>query len=100
MGSIKKYIMVIESNQPPQVFLNDIIPNIGTVIELKTEQLPSRVDAAWLQERFAISRKALIEKLRVFNRGTDTKHLYDPTEVLPILENLNVTNKPGARRKN
>ena len=99
MGIINKYFMVVESDQPPQVFLNDTIPKIGKVIELKTEQLPNRVDAAWLQERFSISRKALIEKLRIFNKGTDTKHLYDPTEVIPILENLNVTSRRGAHRK-
>ncbi|EPR86904.1 hypothetical protein L292_2073 [Acinetobacter junii CIP 107470 = MTCC 11364] len=91
--------MVVESDQPPQVFLNETIPKIGKVIELKTEQLPNRVDAAWLQERFSISRKALIEKLRIFNRGTDNKHLYDPNEVIPVLENLKVTNKRGANRK-
>ena len=67
MGIINKYFMVVESDQPPQVFLNETIPKIGKVIELKTEQLPNRVDAAWLQERFSISRKALIEKLRIFN---------------------------------
>ena len=65
MGIINKYVMVIESDEPPQVFLNDTIPKVGKVIELKTEQLPNRVDAAWLQERFSISRKALIEKLRI-----------------------------------
>ena len=91
--------MVVESDQPPQVFLNGTIPKIGKVIELKTEQLPNRVDAAWLQERFSISRKALIEKLRIFNRGTDNKHLYDPNEVIPVLENLKVTNRRGANRK-
>lgn len=100
MGIINKYFMVVESDQPPQVFLNDTIPKIGKVIELKTEQLPNRVDAAWLQERFSISRKALIEKLRIFNKGTDTKHLYNPKEVVPILENLHITSKRGARRKN
>ncbi len=99
MGILNKYFMVVESDQPPQVFLNDTIPKVGKVIELKIEQLPNRVDAAWLQERFSISRKALIEKLRIFNRGTDTKHLYDPKEVLPILENLNVTSRRGAHRK-
>lgn len=96
-----KFIMVVESDNPPQVFLNDMIPNIGKVIELRTEQLPNRVDAAWLQERFAISRKALIEKLRIFNRGSDTKHLYDPKEVIPILENMNAERaKRQSRRKN
>lgn len=99
MGALKKYFIVVESEHPPQVILEQNIPNIGTVIEIKTEQLPNRVDAAWLQERFNISRKALIEKLRIFNKGTDTKHLYDPKEVIPILENLNVTNKRGAHRK-
>lgn len=95
-----KYYMVVESDSPPQIFLNDTIPNVGKVVELKVEELPKRVDAAWLQERFSISRKALIEKLRIFNKGTDTKHLYDPKEVIPILENLNVSTKRGARRKN
>ncbi|MBO3640328.1 hypothetical protein [Acinetobacter soli] len=95
-----KYYMVVESDSPPQIFLNDTIPNVGKVVELKVEELPKRVDAAWLQERFSISRKALIEKLRIFNKGTDTKHLYDPKEVIPILENLNVATKRGARRKN
>lgn len=95
-----KYYMVVESDSPPQIFLNDTIPNVGKVVELKVEELPKRVDAAWLQERYSISRKALIEKLRIFNKGTDTKHLYDPKEVIPILENLNVSTKRGARRKN
>lgn len=97
---MEKYIFVIEADKPPQVFINEVIPNIGKVVEMKAEALPKRVDAAWLQERFSISRKALIEKLRIFNKGTDTKHLYDPKEVMPILENLHVTNKRGARRKN
>lgn len=97
---MNKYTFTVEAETPPQVFLHDIIPNVGKVIELKAEVLPNRVDAAWLQARFTISRKALIEKLRVFNKGTDTKHLYDPKEVIPILENLHVINKRGARRKN
>ena len=97
---MNKYTFTVEAENPPKVFLNDVIPNVGKVIELKAEVFPNRVDAAWLQERFTISRKALIEKLRIFNKGTDTKHLYDPKEVIPILENLHVTNKRGARRKN
>ena len=65
----------------------------------ETRLTRDRSKSSRLQERFSISRKALIEKLRIFNRGTDTKHLYDPKEVIPILENFNVTSRRGAHRK-
>ena len=32
MGIINKYVMVIESDEPPQVFLNDTIPKVGKEI--------------------------------------------------------------------
>lgn len=98
---IKKYILTIESEYPPQVWLNDHIPKVGTVIELKTEKMPNRVTAAWLADRFNLSRKSIINKVGPFNKGDENKHLYDPKEVLPILENLNLNvAKRGARRKN
>lgn len=100
MKILKKYILTIESDHPPKVFLNDLIPNIGTVIELKNEELPNRVTAAWLAERFNLSRKTIIEKVGVFNKGDENKHLYDPKQVIPILENLNLLSaKRNSRRK-
>lgn len=98
---MNKYTIVVESNTPPQVYLDSTIPNVGKVVEIKSEQLPNRVDAAWLEQRFSLSRKALIQKLRPYNRGSDTKHLYDPKEVIPILENPDVLKaRRGAPRKN
>lgn len=97
---MNKYIMVVESETPPQVFLHDHIPNVGKIIELKAEQFPNRVTAAWLAERFNLSRKTIIEKVGMYNKGGDNKHLYDPHEVIPILENLNLLSaKRNTRRK-
>lgn len=97
---LNKYIVVIESSKPPQLFLGDDFAG-GTIVELKAEELPHRVTAAWLAKRFNYSRKTIIEKVGVFNKGDENKHLYDPKEVLPVLENLNViATKRGARRKN
>lgn len=97
---MNKYIMVVESETPPQVFLHDHIPNVGKIIELKAEQFPNRVTAAWLAERFNLSRKTIIERVGIFNKGDENKHLYDPDEVIPVLENLNLMSlKRNSRRK-
>lgn len=96
-----KYIVVVEADKPPQVFIYEIIPNVGKVIEMKAEEIPNRVTAAWLMDRYSLSRKLIIDELRPFNKGTDGKHLYDPNEVIPILENLNIQRrKRQLRRKN
>ena len=40
-------------------------------------------------------------RLRMYNKGDENKHLYDPKEIIPILENLNVLSaKRNSRRKN
>lgn len=94
-----KYIFVLESESPPQFFLGDKIGN-ATIIEMKKEELPNRVTAAWLAERFNLSRKTIIEKVGVYNKGDENKHLYDPKQVMPILENLNLLSaKRNSRRK-
>lgn len=96
-----KFILTFESECAPQVFLNQTIPNIGKVIEMKAEELPPRVPVAFLMERFPLSRKMIIDTLRPFNRGGDGKHMYDPKEVMPILENLNAETKARqSRRRN
>lgn len=94
-----KYIFVLESESPPQFFLGDKIGN-ATIIEMKKEELPNRVTAAWLAERFNLSRKTIIEKVGVYNKGDENKHLYDPKQVIPVLENLNLLSaKRNSRRK-
>lgn len=96
-----KYIVVVESDKPPQIFIHDDVPNIGKVLEIKAEEIPNRVTAAWLMDRYSLSRKLIIDELRPFNKGTDGKHLYDPNEVIPILENLNRQRQQRqSRRKN
>ncbi|TDM66588.1 hypothetical protein C5B72_03530 [Acinetobacter sp. KU 011TH] len=96
-----KYIVVVEAEKPPQVFIHEIIPNVGKVIEMKAEEIPNRVTAAWLMKRYSLSRKLIIDELRPFNKGTDNKHLYDPNEVIPMLENLNRQRQQRqSRRKN
>lgn len=80
--------MVVESDLPPQIFLNDTIPNVGKVVELKTEELPNRVPVTWVLERYPFSRKTIVDSLRAFNKGRNGKHLYDPKDVIPILENM------------
>ncbi len=96
---MRKYFIVVESKTPPQLFLGDHIGE-GKIIELKAEEFPKRVTAAWLSERFNLSRKSIIEKVGIYNKGDANKHLYDPAEVMPILENLDIAPKRGARRKN
>jgi hypothetical protein len=96
-----KYVLTFESETAPQIFLNQTIPNIGKVIEMKAEELPPRVPVSFLTDRFPLSRKLIIETLRSYNRGRDGKHMYDPKEVIPILENLNAqTIARQSRRKN
>ena len=90
----------MEGDHPPDIQLGDQIGGC-VVIRLETETLPIRVSASWLMERFSLSRQTIIDKLRIFNKGDENKHLYDPNEVIPILENLNLLkNKSGRRRKN
>ncbi|MGD9698456.1 hypothetical protein [Acinetobacter sp.] len=94
-----KYIFVLEADSPPQFFLGDKIGN-ATIVEMKKEELPNRVTAAWLAERFNLSRKTIIEKVGVYNKGDENKHLYDPKQVIPVLENLNLLGaKRNSRRK-
>lgn len=96
-----KYIVVVESDKPPQIFVHDDVPNVGKVLEIKAEEIPNRVTAAWLMERYSLSRKTIIDELRPFNLGGDGKHLYNPTIVMPILDNLNKAKaQRQARRKN
>ena len=101
MTILHKYIIVVESPLPPRIHLKDNLPNIGIVVELKSEELPNRVTAAWLSERFNLSRKTIVDHLRPFNKGRDGKHLYDPNDVMPILENMNAEKDARqSRRKN
>lgn len=96
---LNKYVVVIESSKPPRLFLGDDLAG-GIIVELKAEELPHRVTSAWLAKRFNLSRKTIIEKVGMFNKGDENKHLYDPKEVLPVLENLNLNiAKRGTRRK-
>ncbi|MEB4800669.1 hypothetical protein [Acinetobacter soli] len=96
----KKYIITLEGNAPPELYLGEEIAGCK-IIELRSEELPRRVDAVWLLERYSLSRKSLIDHLRIFNKGHEGKHLYDPNEVIPILDNLHLLNvKRGVRRKN
>lgn len=98
---MNKYIVIVESETPPKLFLHDTIPNVGKVVELKAEELPNRVTAAWLMERFNLSRKTIVDHLRPFNKGRDGKHLYDPNDVMPILENMNAEKAARqSRRRN
>ncbi len=98
---MSKYVLTFESETPPQIYLNQTIPNIGKVVEMRAEELPSRVPVSFLMERFPLSRKIIIETLRPFNRGGEGKHMYDPKEVMPILENLNAqTIARQSRRRN
>ncbi|ATI38267.1 hypothetical protein L2634_09870 [Acinetobacter baumannii] len=96
-----KYIVVVESEKPPQIFIHDDVPNIGKVLEIKAEEIPNRVTAAWLMERYSLSRKTIVDELRAHNLGTNGKHLYNPATVMPILDNLNKAKaQRQARRKN
>jgi len=96
-----KYIVVVESDKPPQIYVHDDVPNVGRVLEIKAEEIPNRVTAAWLMERYSLSRKTIIDELRAFNLGGDGKHLYNPATVMPILDNLNkAKTQRQARRKN
>ena len=96
----KRYVVVLEGETPPKFYLGDEIAGCK-IIELKSEELPRRVDVSWLLERYLLSRKSLIDHLRIFNKGNDGKHLYDPNEVIPILDNLHLLKtQRGARRKN
>ncbi|MDA3500761.1 hypothetical protein MKL32_03925 [Acinetobacter sp. AOR34_HL] len=99
MGIMQKYIIVVESEKPPKVHLQDIIPQVGKVLELKSEELPHRVDTKWVMERYEMARTTVIEFLKPFNKGSGGKYSYDPHEIIPLLDNRHKS-KRGARRKN
>ncbi len=93
----QKYIITVESERPPQLFLGDTIGG-STIISLKREEYPDLVDAAWLIKRFPMSRKTIIEKIGCFNVGTAGKHLYDPHKVIPVLK-VDLSTKRGRQKK-
>lgn len=95
-----KYYMVVESDSPPQIFLNDLIPNVGKVVELKSEELPRRVPVAWVMERYPFSRKTIVDKLRAFNKGDENKHIYDPNDIIPVLDKMNTEKIQRQSRRN
>lgn len=99
MGIMQKYIIVVESEKPPKVHLQDIIPQVGKVLELKSEELPHRVDTKWVMEHYEMARTTVIEFLKPFNKGSGGKYSYDPHEIIPLLDNRHKS-KRGARRKN
>lgn len=99
MGIMQKYIIVVEAEKPPRVHLHDEIPQVGKVLELKSEELPHRVDTKWVMERYGLGRTTVIEFLKPYNKGTGGKCSYDPHEIIPILDNRHKL-KRGAKRKN
>lgn len=98
MGIMQKFIIVVEAEKPPRVCLQDVIPHVGKVLELKSEALPHRVDTKWVMERYEMARTTVIEFLKAYNKGSGGKYSYDPLEIIPILENRHKL-KCGARRK-
>jgi hypothetical protein len=94
----QKYIITVESERPPQLFLGDTIGG-AKIISLKREEYPDLVDTAWLIKRFPMSRKTIIEKIGCFNVGTAGKHLYDPHKVIPVLK-ADLSTRRGRPRKN
>ena len=94
----QKYIITIESESPPKIFLGDSIQG-ATVIALEKEQYPDLVDLAWLTKRFPLSRHTLSEKLELFNLGGEGKKLYDPNVVIPFLK-TDFKIRRGRPRKN
>lgn len=98
MGSMQTYIIKVQSENPIDLQLGCKVAG-AEVIALEKEQLPKRVGTSWLLERFDISKQTMLDALRHFNKGSDSKHLYDPNEVIPVLENLNNKKRVGARRK-
>lgn len=93
-----KFTVIFEAESAPKLFLDQVLPNIGKVVELKSEELPHRVDTRWVMERYGIARTTVIELLKTFNKGTGGKCSYDPLEIIPILDNRDKS-KRGAKRK-
>ena len=99
MGNMQKYIIIVESEKPPRVCLQDVIPQIGKVLESKTEELPHRVNTRWVMNHYDIARTTVFTLLEPFNKGSGGKYSYDSLEIVPILESRHKI-KRGAKRKN
>lgn len=78
-----KYIITVESDTPPQIWLGDKIHG-ATVVALETEQYPDLVDLTWLTKRFPMSRDTLSRQLELFNISSTGKKLYDPNIAVPF----------------
>ncbi|WP_228129360.1 hypothetical protein [Acinetobacter modestus] len=95
---MQKYTIVVESDKPPRLCLQDVIPQVGKVLELKSEELPHRVDTRWVMDRYDMARTTVITLLEPFNKGSGGKYSFDPLEIIPVLDNRHIL-KRGARRK-
>lgn len=98
MGAFK-YVITVESSTPPELFIGGKIGK-AEIIGIVREAMPKRVPISWLMEHYPFSKQTILDHIRIFNKGSDRKHLYDPEEVIPILENLTLLKSKTGRRKN
>lgn len=98
MGAFK-YVITVESSTPPELLIGGKIGE-AEIIGITRESMPKRVSTIWLMERYPFSKQTILDNIRFFNKGSDRKHLYDPEEVIPILENLSLLKSKKGRRKN
>lgn len=99
MGAFK-YVITVESRTPPNLLVGGKIGE-AEIIGIARESMPKRVPITWLMEYYPFSKQTILDNIRVFNKGSDRKHLYDPSEVMPILDNLMALKpKSGRGRKN
>lgn len=96
MGALK-YIITVESDTPPQIFLGADIGG-AIVTEMKQEKA-ELVSAADLAAKYSTSVDTIRRKCGSINQGTTGKALYKPELADAILKN-EIKSKRGARRKN
>ena len=97
MGT-SKYMIIVETNNPLQVMLGEIIGG-GIVKELK-EVETELLSASQLAKKYSLSVDTIRRKLEKFNQGTSGKYLYDSKIADEILSTKTKRGTGGARRKN
>ncbi|MBF7685906.1 hypothetical protein I2F17_08770 [Acinetobacter sp. B10A] len=97
MGAFK-YVITVESKTPPNLLIGGKIGE-AEIIGIARESIPKRVPITWLMEHYPFSKQTILDNIRMFNKGSDRKHLYDPSEVMPVLDNLALLKSKNSRRR-
>ncbi|RYL26539.1 DNA-binding protein [Acinetobacter piscicola] len=94
MGALQEYLIVVESNNPPQVTIGQ---NIGGAVVKELKEVEVKlVSAAQLAKIYNLSVNTIRDKLVSINQGTAGKCLYNPQLAHNVLTTKKQRGRPRA----